>query len=135
MSFDGSDVAKRGGDNYQSIGSRSIIFEVSLDIFKTKPLLGYGYGGFERSFIDHFNQYTIAHPEAGNTIQRLSHPHNELLFWVIEGGIIALLAFILFTTAYITTWLSISRGKAFALFALLLPILLHSHWNFRFTAQ
>ncbi|MBL4765547.1 MAG: O-antigen ligase C-terminal domain-containing protein [Colwellia sp.] len=132
MSFDGSDVAKRGGDNYQSIGSRSIIFEVSLDMFKTKPLLGYGYGGFERSFIDHFNQYAIAHPEAGNTIQGLSHPHNELLFWVIEGGIIALLAFILFTSAYIITWLNISRGKAFALFALLLPILLHSQLEFPF---
>jgi O-antigen polymerase len=131
-SLQSSDVAKRGGENYQSVGSRNVIFEVSADMVKTKPLLGYGYGGFERNFIDHFNQYAIEHPEVGNTIQRLSHPHNEVLFWVIEGGIIALLAFMLFTTAYITTWLNISRRKALALFALLLPILLHSQLEFPF---
>jgi O-antigen polymerase len=53
-SFQSSDVAKRGGENYQSVGSRNIIFEVSSDMVKTKPLFGYGYGGFEHSFIDHF---------------------------------------------------------------------------------
>jgi O-antigen polymerase len=132
ISFQISDVPKRGGENYQSVGSRNVIFEVSADMVKTKPLFGYGYGGFERSFIDHFNQYAIEHPEVGNTIKRLSHPHNEVLFWLIEGGIIALLAFILLTVAYITTWLKISKLKAFALFALLLPILLHSQLEFPF---
>lgn len=132
LSFDDSNVAKRGDGNYQAIGSRSVIYEVSIDMLKAKPLIGYGYGSFERNFIDHFNQYAITHPDVGNTIQRLSHPHNELLFWVIEGGIIALLAFMLFTTAYITTWLSVSRRKALALFALLLPILLHSQLEFPF---
>jgi O-antigen polymerase len=131
-SFQSSDVAKRGGENYQSVGSRNVTYEVSIDMVKTKPFFGYGYGGFERSFIDHFNQYAIEHPEVGNTIKRLSHPHNEVLFWVVEGGIIALLAFMLFTKAYITTWLNISRLKAFALFALLLPILLHSQLEFPF---
>jgi O-antigen polymerase len=132
ISFQVSDVAKRGGKNYQSVGSRNVIFEVSTDMVKTKPLFGYGYGGFERSFLDHFNQYAIEHPEVGNTIKRLSHPHNEVLFWLIEGGIIALLAFMLFTKAYISTWLKISRLKALALFALLLPILLHSQLEFPF---
>lgn len=132
VSFNDSNVAKRGDKNYQAIGSRSVIYEVSIDMLKAKPLFGYGYGGFERGFIDHFNQYAIEHPEVGKTIQRLSHPHNELFLWVLEGGIIALLAFMLFTTAYITTWLYISRRKALALLALLLPILLHSQLEFPF---
>lgn len=127
-----SDIYQRSDGNYQSIGSRNVIYEVSIDMLKTKPIVGYGYGGFERSFIDHFNQYAITHPDVGKTIQRLSHPHNELLFWAIEGGIIALLAFMLFTTAYITTWLSVSKRKALAFFALLLPILLHSQLEFPF---
>lgn len=131
-SFNNSDIPKRSDKVYQSIGSRSVIYEVGIDMFKAKPLFGYGYGSFERSFIDHFNQYAIAHPDVGNTIQRLSHPHNEVLFWAIEGGIITLLAFMLFTTAYITTWLNISRRKALALLALLLPILLHSQLEFPF---
>lgn len=131
-SFDGSNVAKRGADNYQSTGSRVVIYEVSLDMIKAKPWLGYGYGGFERSFIDHFNQYAIKNPEIGKTIQRLSHPHNELLFWTIEGGAIAFLAFIIFSCAYINTLFNISKLKALALFSLLLPILLHCQLEFPF---
>lgn len=38
----------------------------------------------------------------------------------------------IFTAAYITIWLNISRRKALALFALLLPILLHSQLEFPF---
>lgn len=131
-SFQNSDVAKRDSENYQSVGSRNVIYEVSIDMLKAKPIFGYGYGSYERSFIDHFNQYAIKNPDVGNTIQRLSHPHNEQLFWAIEGGIIALLAFLLFSIAYIKTWLNISRLKALALFALLLPILLHSQLEFPF---
>ena len=132
VSFNDSTGPEWDSKSYKSINARSVFYEISIDMIKAKPLLGYGYGSFERSFIDHFNQYAIAHPDVGNTIKRLSHPHNEVLFWAIEGGIIALLAFILFTTAYITTWLNISRRKAFALLALLLPILLHSQLEFPF---
>ena len=119
-------------NDYTSINARSTFYEVSLDMIKAKPLIGYGYGNFERSFIDHFNQYAIEKPDIGNTLKGLSHPHNEVLYWVIEGGSIALLAFILFATGYITTWLNISRRKSLALFALLLPILLHSQLEFPF---
>ncbi len=132
VSFKNSDIPIRDSKVYQSINARSHIYEVSIDMVKAKPLSGHGYGGFERSFIDHFNQYTLEHPEVGNTMQRLSHPHNEVLFWTIEGGIVALFAFMLFTTAYITTWLNINRRKALALLALLLPILLHSQLEFPF---
>ena len=130
--FHDSNIRKRSSDTYQSINARSTIYEVSIDMIKTKPLVGYGYGGFERSFIDHFNQYAIEHPEVGKTIQRLSHPHNEVLLWVVEGGLITLLAFLLFTAAYIKIWLKINGVKALALFALLLPILLHSQLEFPF---
>jgi O-antigen polymerase len=132
VSFQNSDVANREQGTYQIIGSRSTLYKVSIDMIKNKPLVGYGYGGFERSFLDHFNLYSTNHSGMGKTIQRLSHPHNEVLFWVVEGGIIALLAFMLFTVAYITTWLNINRLKALALFALLIPILLHSQLEFPF---
>lgn len=132
VSFDNSEIPKRDTAIYQSAGARANIFMVSADMVKTKPLFGYGYGGFERSFIDHFNQYAIKHPEVGNTIQGLSHPHNEALFWAIEGGIIALIGLVFFVIGYLTTWFKIPNNKALALLALLLPILLHSQLEFPF---
>jgi len=132
VDFQESNSSTWDSKDYTSINARSTFFEVSLNMIKTEPLLGYGYGNFERSFIDHFNQYAIEKPSIGNTIKRLSHPHNEFLFWVVEGGVIAFFAFTLFAIAYVSTWLNISRRKSLALFALLLPILLHSQLEFPF---
>ncbi len=132
ISLENSDIPIRDQQVYENVGARDVIFIVSADMVKEKPLLGYGYGGFERSFIDHFNKYAIENPDIGNTITRLSHPHNEVLFWVVEGGIIALLAFILFTIGYICTWRKIPLTKGLVLLALVLPILLHSQLEFPF---
>ena len=122
----------RGQQVYENVGARDVIFVVSADMVKEKPLLGYGYGGFERSFIDHFNEYAIENPDIGNTITRLSHPHNEILFWVVEGGIVAFFAFILFTIGYITTWLKVPYPQGLVLLALIFPIHLHSQLEFPF---
>ncbi|PKG85258.1 hypothetical protein CXF85_06600 [Colwellia sp. 75C3] len=132
ISLENSSTPVRGQQVYGNVGARDVIFIVSADMIKEKPLLGYGYGSFERSFIDHFNKYAIVNPEVGNTITRLSHPHNEVLFWVAEGGIIALLAFIFFTIGYIATWRKIPLIKGLVLLALVLPILLHSQLEFPF---
>jgi len=132
INLESSDTPIRGHQVYENVGARDVIFLVSADMVKEKPLLGYGYGGFERSFIDHFNKYAIDNPEIGNTITRLSHPHNEVLFWVVEGGVIALIAFIFFTIGYITTWLKIPHRQGLALLALVFPILLHSQLEFPF---
>jgi len=132
ISLENSSTPVRGQQVYENVGSRDVIYLVTTDMVKEKPLLGYGYGSFERSFIDHFNEYAIENPEIGNTITNLSHPHNEVLFWVVEGGIIALLAFVFLTIAYITTWLKLSFKKGLALLALIFPILLHSQLEFPF---
>ncbi|WP_157466389.1 PglL family O-oligosaccharyltransferase [Colwellia sp. MT41] len=130
--LENSAIPIRGEQTYENVGVRDVIFIVSADMIKTKPLIGYGYGGFERSFIDHFNKYVIENPEIGNTITNLSHPHNEVLFWVVEGGLIALIAFVFFTIGYIFTWRKIQLHKSLAVLALIFPLLLHIQLEFPF---
>ncbi|WP_440876243.1 Wzy polymerase domain-containing protein [Thalassotalea sp. PLHSN55] len=126
-------LPQRGSDIYQSAGARSEIYAVGLDMIKTKPIIGFGYGGFERSFVDHFNLYAKQHPnEVGNTIERLSHPHNEVLFWLIEGGVVALLGILCFAIGYLLVLTKLATHKALALAALILPIFLHSLLEFPF---
>ncbi|KGJ94305.1 PglL family O-oligosaccharyltransferase [Colwellia psychrerythraea] len=132
ISLNNSETPIRGQQVYENVGARDAQFIVSVDMIIEKPLLGYGYGGFERSFIDHFNKYAIENPDIGNTITRLSHPHNEILFWVVEGGIVALLAFVFFTIGYIFTWRKIPFSIGLILFSLIFPILLHSQLEFPF---
>jgi len=132
ISLENSSSFVRDSQEYESIGGREAEFIVSFDMIKEKPLIGYGYGGFERGFIDHFHKYAVNHPDIGNVITRLSHPHNEVLFWVVEGGIIALLAFIFFTVGYILTWRKIPIIKGLMIVALIFPLLLHSQLEFPF---
>lgn len=122
----------RDAQIYESVGPREAQFIVSIDMIKEKPLIGYGYGGFERAFIDHFNKYAIENPEIGDTLTKLSHPHNEVLYWVTEGGIVALLAFVFFTAGYLLTWRKLPLTQRVMLLSLIFPLLLHSQLEFPF---
>ena len=51
-----------------------------------KPLLGWGYGGFEYSFA-HFRLQAMPWREV---LEVAGHPHNEILLWWVEGGLPAL---------------------------------------------
>ncbi|QDI54336.1 O-antigen ligase family protein [Serratia marcescens] len=51
-----------------------------------KPLLGWGYGGFEYSFA-HFRLQEMPWREV---LEVAGHPHNEILLWWVEGGLTAL---------------------------------------------
>ncbi|WP_455872368.1 O-antigen ligase family protein [Serratia proteamaculans] len=54
----------------------------TLAMIAEKPLLGWGYGGFEYSF--HHFRINQTPPTVVTEIAR--HPHNELLLWWVEGG-------------------------------------------------
>jgi O-antigen polymerase len=99
-----------------------------------KPILGYGYGNFERSYLDFNNQLKRQYPEINQPLLKLSHPHNELLYWVSEGGVITLLGLLFFFIAYMNSWLKVSNklAKRLAILGLITPLLLHSQLEFPF---
>ncbi|TWX49194.1 PglL family O-oligosaccharyltransferase [Colwellia hornerae] len=134
ISFNNSEVFNRGEDNYQKAGARPNTYLVTAKMIQEKPLTGSGYGLYERAFLDTYNRYAIEHPEIGVAQQRMAHPHNEVLYWVSEGGIIALLGIIFFFIAYMNSWLKISNrlGKRLAILGLITPLLLHSQLEFPF---
>jgi O-antigen polymerase len=134
ISFDNSEVFKRGQENYQKMGARPNTYLVTAQMIKEQPLTGAGYGLYERSFLDTYNRYVIGHPEVGAAQQRMSHPHNEVLYWVSEGGAVALLGICFFFIAYIKCWLKISNklAKRLAILGLITPLLLHSQLEFPF---
>jgi O-antigen polymerase len=117
------------------------MFRDSLRMIATNPILGWGYGGFEYNF-QHFriNQHP---PTAVTEIAR--HPHNEILLWVVEGGVVALIGIILMLLGSLTIvrqafrhdrialaigqW---SAGVPTALCITLLPITLHTQLEYPF---
>jgi O-antigen polymerase len=65
--------------------------------------------------------------------ENLDHPHNEVLFWLHEGGIIAVIGLVFFATGYLRSVLKCARWeKRLSLLALVLPLLFHSMVEYPF---
>lgn len=115
---------------YQQAGMRWVYWPQAMQMFLLKPWLGWGYGGFEYSFLHHF--YGPGNWHAGMPVmeQNLDHPHNETLYWAVEGGIVALLGLITLLSCFARSLYSVGRSKGLALLALALPILLHTQTEY-----
>ncbi|WP_434462595.1 Wzy polymerase domain-containing protein [Serratia plymuthica] len=129
--------ASHAGSNH----ARYTMLRDTLAMIAEKPLLGWGYGSFEYSF-QHF-RINQTPPTAVTEIAR--HPHNELLLWWVEGGVVALLGMLLLVRAGFkllarARWHDkrtfacgkASAGEALALCVALLPIALHSQTEYPF---
>ncbi|WP_149543247.1 PglL family O-oligosaccharyltransferase [Serratia marcescens] len=129
--------ASHTGSNH----ARYTMLSDTLAMIAEKPLLGWGYGGFEYSF-QHF-RINQTPPTVVTEIAR--HPHNELLLWWVEGGVVALLGMLLLVRAGFklvarARWHDkrafacgkSSAGEALALCVALLPIALHSQTEYPF---
>lgn len=107
-----------GGETIMSISheqsnqARWTMLRDTLSMIAEKPLLGWGYGSFEYTF-QHFRINQVP-PTKVTEIAR--HPHNEILLWVVEGGVAALIgwAFILFGAFRVVYKGRIQDREAFA---------------------
>lgn len=129
--------ANHSGSNY----ARYAMLHDTLAMIAEKPLSGWGYGGFEYSF-QHFR---LAQGLSTQGVGIARHPHNELLLWWVEGGLIALLGMLILVWAGLKLVArascrdmqsfacgKASAGEALALCVALLPIALHSQTEYPF---
>lgn len=107
--------------------ARPHIYRIALDVFIRSPLVGHGIGSFQREFqnqrVDYAQQRDAS---AISGAPRFSHPHNELLFWMDEGGLVALAAILAGALAVALQLIRLGWQRGGALAALLLPITLHT---------
>ncbi len=110
-------------DSYST--ARIAMYTIGLELVLKKPIQGYGIGNFLKAWNRQTSDFVARHPET-NMPDYILHPHNEILFWMIEGGLLSL-AGILAVVAGIGIslyHLGFQRGGAYT--AMLLPISLHT---------
>lgn len=104
---------------------RISLYQISANLIKEKPIFGHGLGSFPRVFQPAKVEYIEAHPDAYIINRAVEHPHNELLQWFVEGGIVAFLALMLLILVTLAKlWQQNMRGGL--LLACLLPIVVHT---------
>lgn len=104
---------------------RLSIYRISLDVVADSPISGHGIGSFIEQFGLASSAFYQQHPSA-ELPTYIAHPHNELLQWAIEGGLLAVLGIMIALCSVL--WFSIhyKQRRLFAYLALLLPITFHT---------
>jgi O-antigen polymerase len=101
---------------------RLAYWQEALRMIAERPWFGWGYGHFQHDFLHHF--YTTH--STGMESVAISHPHNEILLWGIEGGLLSLSGVTVICWGF---WHLLQRTRALPLrpapWMAALPILLH----------
>ncbi|MGF1720190.1 PglL family O-oligosaccharyltransferase [Vibrio kyushuensis] len=111
---------------------RRYTFPQALDMVIEKPFTGYGYGNFESEYILYTARQHQLNPSYKAGLPAMDHPHNELLFWGVEGGLIPILAIVLAAALVLARIYYAKKGTRLAMFALFVPIVLHSQLEYPF---
>jgi O-antigen polymerase len=113
----------------------------TLAMIADKPLLGWGYGGFEY----HFQHFRIAQVPPTTVTEIARHPHNEILLWWAEGGVVALAGIAIILAGGGRLLVQVIRhdreafalgkrtaGEGTAICLVLLPMLIHTQLEYPF---
>lgn len=122
----------RGMNEYLSGGARSDIWPFTFRLLFQNWLLGVGYGGFESAFFHAYTEARQVDPNIGMVIYNLDHPHNEFLYWSVEGGIAPMVGIVIMGGALLWRLAKVRWVNAMALLALVTPILLHTQTEYPF---
>ncbi|WP_441257290.1 PglL family O-oligosaccharyltransferase [Vibrio sp. Vf1514] len=111
---------------------RRYTFPQAVDMLIEKPFTGYGYGNFEAKYM----LYTARQHQLNNRyppgLPAMDHPHNEILYWGVEGGLLPILGMAIAAGFVLMRIRSAKKGTRLAMFALLLPMVLHSQLEYPF---
>lgn len=102
------------------------IYSISFDLIEESPLFGHGIGSFVKAWQLSKPEFYEKHPDATLPTQRVSHPHNELIFWLVEGGLVAGAGLVLLLIGVLRALLQLPHSRRYAYASLLMPIALHT---------
>ncbi|WP_434747267.1 O-antigen ligase family protein [Pantoea sp. Lu_F5_004] len=109
-------------DHSASNFQRWLTFKVTWEMIRLHPWAGWGLG----SFIVQFQHYIASHYHPNPSREFMGHPHNEILYVWMEGGIVALAGLVVMGSAVVMlfkkNWTPARRLIAMAM----LPVLLHT---------
>ena len=116
-----------------SENTRMVTYQLTIELIKNNPLFGVGYGNFLSAFRLHYAQRKQEEPSLktiGNS--NMDHPHNETMFWMVEGGIIPLTGLLIIAGGFLIMLWKVKKKEAWAIAGLITPILIHTQLELPF---
>mgnify|MGYP000515111639 CR=1 FL=1 len=94
---------------------RWTVLKTSLALFAERPWMGWGVGSFAAVFLERAGPLGLG---------SISHPHNELVLWLVEGGLVGLAGALCFIAGGLWLWLHGNCWRRACLVAAL-PVVIH----------
>lgn len=107
------------------------IIKITMKMILLHPWLGYGYGNFEYAF----SRFVLSHPELGYTYNnRITHPHNEILYQWFQGGIVSLSGVMIVIVGWVDLFINACRKNNYqmSMAMLALPLFIHANLEYPF---
>jgi len=98
------------------------LYKVTFGIVINQPLYGFGAGGYSEALIKYL-QLNIHNEDLLVQLKSFVHPHNEFLYWTVQGGVIVGLLLVLFFVSYFGYLYSYRKRQVFLIWGLTTPIL------------
>lgn len=111
---------------------RMLMYRVSLEMIKDKPIIGHGPGGFKSKYVFFRRQLTENMSSRPSLNTFTYYPHSETLFILIESGLAGGLGLIIISAAFLMYIFRLGRERGGLYASLLLPIAFHSQVEFPF---
>lgn len=136
LTLKNTQMVDRGEKLYSDKGVRYAILYTSTSLIAENPILGIGYGSFERKYLEAHKKIQESDANFIEPQKNLNHPHNEIILWWLEGGVVAFIAIAIILVAFIRLIFlrstTCSFDKKLALISLILPITLHTQTEYPF---
>jgi len=113
--------------------SRKTTYLLTYELIRENPIFGVGYGGFLHAFREHYakrKKSDLSIHTIGNN--NMDHPHNEILFWTVEGGILPLIGILIIAGSFLSMVWKTKKKKAWLLLCILVPIVVHTQLELPF---
>mgnify|MGYP001178979006 CR=1 FL=1 len=118
-----------------SNSSRLVYYKNTFNLFLEEPLQGHGYGSFRSKYrkIDASRLAREPQPEIKESSKVMDHPHNEILLWAAEGGILPLIGLFVIAISYLLMIFKAEVFKSMSYLSLIFPILLSTQVSLPFS--
>jgi O-antigen polymerase len=116
-------------ENITQDNKRVIKYSHTWSLITQHPFLGSGYGSFEKEYLQSYAEEVKSGKFPANN-QHLTHPHNDTLFWAMEGGIVPVVGILLLALGLINSLKTLNKKEALSLLALITPIALHTQTEY-----
>ena len=111
---------------------RKVSYQITFELCRENPIIGVGYGSYFSSFRHYYAQRISEDPSIFAGTGNIDHPHNETLFWMVEGGIAPLIGLLIIAGGFLIMIWRAKSPEAWAAAGLILPILIHTQLELPF---